>query len=123
LRLGLRFQVQQRPILQVLAIDPRGALAHLLGIHVRIALVHARHPAAVSVSVLDVQADSLRKDHGRQGLLGAVAVGLFALWGVDFRKPDLDLLLGGGEARQGVAVVHAHHAAVDRFGKGEGREG
>ena len=108
---GLGLQHRQLRVVVVAVVDPGGAAANHLGIHVAVAGIDMADNPAVAVGILDHHPHLALEGEVGQRLPRPAAIGLAALGRVDLRQPDLGLAMVGGQQGEGVAIGDADDLA------------
>ena len=116
------FQAEKRLVSVVLPINPSGALADHLCIHIDLTSMHPSDGAPVAVGLLHIEAHVAPEGQFAQRLSSAGAVGLTGFGSVDFGEPHFDLALLSRPAGEGVAVADRCDATCERGGEGGERK-
>ena len=107
---GFLFQHKQRRIVTVLAIHPGSPSPDHFGINIEPIGIDAPDGPPVAIAADHHYRHIFAEHQVGQHLLGAGAVGLPPLGGVDFGEADLGLLMVGVKNGDGVAISDADHA-------------
>src|SRR5918992_4754615 len=103
-------------VMGILTIYPRHTTLDLFGIDIEASSVYLSHGPPVAITVLLLYADLLAEDQIREALLGALAISLGFLRGIDLNQAHLNLLLLWCQHNKRIAIRDSYDFALVGLG-------